>query len=170
MAASESSGIVKVNVNMDEVHRSWFSNIEQNNFNQYFNEVWNTKVYHRRSKYLIIFFSSISKLSRLNVLKFYVLFLGSNFIILLNLNSFTFFRGYFLKLEQPLCRTGSFGDVRKIYTKSLKMSPIYSFSVKVQPAEISIPWSVRTFAKFKICHKNLHHRYCLSKLSNSTKY
>ena len=39
MAASESSGIVKVNVNMDEVHRSWFRNIEQNNFNQYFNGV-----------------------------------------------------------------------------------------------------------------------------------
>ena len=90
MAASESSGIVKVNVNMDEVHRSWFSNIEQNNFNQYFNEVWNTKVYHRRSKYLIIFFSSIFKLSRLNVLKFYVVFLDNNFKILLNLNSFTF--------------------------------------------------------------------------------
>ena len=39
MAASESPGILKVNVNMDEVYESWFRNIEQNNFNQYFNEI-----------------------------------------------------------------------------------------------------------------------------------
>ena len=49
MAASESSGILKVNVNKDEVYESWFRNIEQNNFNQYLNEIWNAKVYHRRS-------------------------------------------------------------------------------------------------------------------------
>ena len=40
-----------------------------------------------------------------------------------------------------------------------KMSLIYSLLVnsfleKVQPAEIYIPWVVRTSAKFKICHKN----------------
>ena len=72
------------------LYESWSRNIEQNNFNQYFNKIWNTKVYHRKSKYLIIFFSSIFKLSRLNLLKFYVVFLDSNFITLLSFNSFTF--------------------------------------------------------------------------------
>ena len=39
MAASESLGILKVNVNEDEVYESWFRSIEQNNFNKYFNEI-----------------------------------------------------------------------------------------------------------------------------------
>ena len=39
MVASESSGILKLNGNTEEVSESWFRNIEQNNFNQYFNEI-----------------------------------------------------------------------------------------------------------------------------------
>ena len=84
LAASEPSGILKLNVNIDKLCESWFRNIEQKNFNQYFNEIWNIKVYHRRNKYLIIFFSSIFKLSRINVLNFYVVFLHSNFTTLQN--------------------------------------------------------------------------------------
>ena len=52
----KSSGILRLNVNMEEVYESWFRNIKQNNFNQYFNETLKDTTEEVLNKFLFKYF------------------------------------------------------------------------------------------------------------------